>query len=353
MSGLALQMDRSIRVGDWIKVEDVSGKVTEIRWRSTSVETRNWETIVIPNSTLVRNHFLVLGRRRGKPVQWRRWVWFNVDFRFPPSEVIGAVNDAIQAAPIEDVAAEPKPHTVLMDLFESYGRYAVRYWLTDLACDDPADSVIRTRVYFALKRVGIPLSLPAHTIFMTEDSSARQAEKSGEEVERRLHALSRVDFFDHLSDIDRARLGAGLRYAPFSRGEVMTKQGAEAHWLYLVQKGEASVRVRGETGLEREVARLRAGNFFGEMSLMTGAPRAATVVALTDVECYRLDKSVFQEVIRERPELAEKVAEILAQRTVGLEEARDDLDAEARRQLAAAKSDLLGSIRRFFGLASA
>lgn len=77
LGGLALQMDNSIEIGDWIKVDDIAGRVVDIRWRSTLVETRNWETVVFPNSQLMKNKFLVLGRRAGQPVQWRRWVWFD------------------------------------------------------------------------------------------------------------------------------------------------------------------------------------------------------------------------------------------------------------------------------------
>lgn len=154
-------------------------------------------------------------------------MYFNVDYRFPPGDVIETVNEAVRAAPIEHVATEPMPQCVLMDFHESYGRYAVRYWLTDLAVDDPTDSAVRTRTYFALNRAGIPLSIPAHAIFVTEESRKRKASKTEEEIARRRQALARVDFFDHLPEKDRERLVASLRHAPFSRGEVMTRQGAE------------------------------------------------------------------------------------------------------------------------------
>jgi CRP-like cAMP-binding protein len=99
------------------------------------------------------------------------------------------------------------------------------------------------------------------------------------------------------------------------------------------------------------VARLKAGNIFGEMSLMTGEPRSATVIAECNVECYRLDKVTAQEVIRERPELAEQIAEILARRRVELMAVKEGLDAAAQeRRLAAARSDLTTKIRAFFGL---
>jgi small-conductance mechanosensitive channel/CRP-like cAMP-binding protein len=352
MGGLALQMDTSIQVGDWIKVGDVRGRVSDMRWRYTAIETRNWDTVVVPNSMLVKQQFTIEGRRMGQPTQTRRWVYFNVDFRFEPTTVIDLIDGALTAAPIDRIAAEPRPNCILMDLHESYGRYAVRYWLTDLAADDVADSVVRARIFFALRRASIPLSIPAHAIFVTEDSVARKSEKEAREQERRLHALGQLEMFDAIGEETRVRLAERLRYAPFARGEAMTRQGTEGHWLYMIIEGEVSVRI-AKDGIEREVARLRAGNFFGEMSLLTGAPRSATVVALTDVECYRLDKAAFEDILRARPEIAEGVAAILAKRRTGLIAVQDDLDATSReRRIVEERVDILHKIRDFFGIAS-
>ena len=94
LGGVALQMDNSIEVGDWIKVDDIQGRVVDIRWRATLVETRNWETVVFPNSQLMKSKFVVLGRRTGQPVQWRRWVWFNVSADVAAPRVISIVEEA-------------------------------------------------------------------------------------------------------------------------------------------------------------------------------------------------------------------------------------------------------------------
>jgi CRP-like cAMP-binding protein len=133
----------------------------------------------------------------------------------------------------------------------------------------------------------------------------------------------------------------------------MTRQGAVAHWLYMILGGEASVHVEAEGGgMRREVARLGAGNFFGEMSLMTGVPRSATVIAESDVECYRLDKAAFEGIIEQRPELTERIAEVLARRQLELAMIKENLDAAAReKRLAANKHEFLDRIRTFFGIA--
>jgi len=352
MGGMALQMERAIGVGDWVRIDGQEGQVTDIRWRHTSIETRNWDTIVIPNSVLMKSQVTVLGRRTGAPRQHRQWVYFNIDFRFSPSDVIATVETALRSEPIPNIASEPEPNCVLMDFKESYGNYAVRYWLTDLAADDPTNSVVRTLIYFALRRAGIALSIPAQSIFVTEEDVSRRERKSAEDIRHRTEALKHVDLFSGLTDDEIRNLAPHLRPAPFAKGEVITRQGAKAHWLYLITKGEAEVRISLD-GVEfgEQVSSLHEGDFFGERGMMTGEARSATVIALTDVECYRLDKDAFHEILRERPELAEDVSAVLAKRQVQLEAKLEDLNQEAQHaRLRQHHSDLLRRIRGFFRL---
>lgn len=352
MGGMALQAERAISVGDWIRIDDREGLVKEIRWRHTSIETRNWDTIVIPNSVLMKSQVTVLGRRAGSPRQHRQWVHFYVDFRYSPVDVIEAVQAALRAEPIPNIARTPQPDCIFLDFRESYANYAVRYWLTDLAADDPTNSVVRTRIYFALRRVNIPLSIPAHSIFITEDDAKRREQKADKERADRSEAIKRVELFGTLTDDERKDLASGLTFAPFVRGEAMTRQGAEAHWLYLITQGEAEVRVSVDgSGASERVATLSAGDFFGEMGLMTGEPRSATVVALTDVDCYRLDKETFQQTLQSRPEIAKDISSILARRRVELEAAREGLSEESMRQrMRHHQNDLLKRIQNFFTL---
>jgi small-conductance mechanosensitive channel len=352
MGGMALQMERTISVGDWVRIDQQEGQVKEIRWRQTSIETRNWDTVVVPNSVLMKGQVILLGRRDGAPRQHRQWVYFNVDFRFAPTDVINAVESALRAEPIPNIAREPAPHCLMMDFKDSYATYAARYWLTDLALTDPTDSIVRQRIFFALRRVDIPLSIPAQSLFITEEDETRRKRKRGQELEGRIEALQRVELFHTLTDEERQELAPRMNEAPFVRGEAMTRQGAKAHWLYIMTKGEAEVRVAVDgSGLSEKVATLKGGDFFGEMGLMLGEPRMATVIATTDVECYRLDKDAFNDILKRRPEIAEDISHILARRRVELEAVREGLNEEAKRlRLSRAQGDLLRRIRNFFTL---
>jgi small-conductance mechanosensitive channel/CRP-like cAMP-binding protein len=349
-SGLALQLDDSIRIGDWIRVGEYTGRVTNLRWRYVAIETRNWETLVIPNSILTKEHVLVLGKRSGKPTQLRRWVYFNVDFRFQPSDVIEPVVNALCSAPIDGVASEPPPNCILLDLSDSFCRYAVRYWLTDLAVDDPTDSEVRERIYVALKRVGVPLSMPAHAVFMTKESERRKERKSEKDVNKVAHMLGRVPLFEPLSPEELIRLAKHTQAAPFVKGETVTRQGAKAHWLYVIHEGEVSVHVATSHGRSKQISKLGPNDFFGEMGLMTGESRSATVVAESDVECFRVDSEGFAEILQERPAIAEKIADILTRRRMQLVHAMSDLKTDPGLGNAQVKKDLLDKIQSFFGL---
>jgi small-conductance mechanosensitive channel len=350
MGGVAIQIDRSITVGDWIKVNDVVGCVKEIRWRQTSIETRNSDTVIIPNNVLVTSNVVVLGRFRGLPRQHRQYVYFNVDYRFAPTEVIAAVNEAVAMDSLANVSADPAPHCLLMDFKDSYASYAVRYWLTDLWADEKTDSLVRCRVVFALKRRGMNIAIPAYRTFQTEEDIERKQRIAAENVERRLAAISRVDMMSPLNDEERRCLAARLHESPFAQGEAIARQGDSSACLYVITKGEAEVRLAVD-GSSRTLAKLGPGDFFGEMGLLTGDVRSASVLAKTDVHCLRLDKEDFMDVLQRRPQIAEAISQTLAQRRLELDAAREHLTGEAiKDRLRNTQGDLLLRIRKFFTL---
>ena len=352
LGGLALQLDNSIEIGDWIKVDDITGRVVDIRWRSTLVETRNWETVVFPNSQLMKNKFLVLGRRTDQPVQWRRWGWFNVNLKTTPTRVINAVENAVHQAEINNVAKHPAPSCVLMEIDKGCARYALRYWLTDLAVDDPTDGAVRWHIYTALERAGIKLAVEEQNVHYIKDNEKHEEALHQRELTIRVRTLRRVELFAQLTEDELLKLAERLRYAPFAKGNTIARQGTPAqHWLFIIINGDAEVFLEGQNGEKRSLNVLTKGDFFGEMSLMTGSPRAATVVARTDVECYRLDKDAFEEVMLARPSIAEEIAHVLVTRRAELDSALQNLDEESlHREIDHRHNEVLATVKRFFGL---
>jgi small-conductance mechanosensitive channel/CRP-like cAMP-binding protein len=355
IGGLALQVDDSLNEGDWIELESkVQGQVKKIRWRHTVLETRDWDTLIVPNSLLLNQSLRVLGRREGEPEKRRTWVYFNVDYRTAPREVIRVVDQAL-SAPINGVAKDPQPHTICLDLAQEHNqssaRYATRYWLTDLARDDATSSAVRERIHAALRRAQIPLAIPAAALFVSNEDVARVERKQRQVTDRLREGLTRIELFRGLAQEELDVLAKSVKIAPFAAGEIVTRQDAKANWLYVLTQGQVEIRVNLPDGDTKRVHMLSAPDFFGEMALITGGRREASVIAITDIECLRVDRAAFGALLERRPEIAKEVAEVLAERRVALDAARENLDAESRNlRMRGEQHRILSAVQNFFGL---
>ena len=349
LGGLSIQLDNTVQVGDWVRVDDLAGQVRDIRWRSTLIETRNWETIVIPNSAIMKGRVAILGRREGQPLQWRRSLRFMVDPGVPPARVIAIVNEEMRDVPIANVARSPAPTTVLHGFVTGNLEYELRYFLSDLLEDEMTDSMVRVHLFASLQRAGIRIAEEQRTVHAVSRDEAHADVVRKRELGRRLELLRQVDLFSVLSEDEMNELAERLQYAPFARGDVITKQGNIAHWLYIIMFGEVDVRYEPPNAAPQTVSTLRAGQFFGEMALLTGDARSATVVSKTDVECYRLDGKSFQGLLLGRPQIAEGIARIIASRKPELEKVREVYTTQPM-QVPTEQADILTRIRRFFGL---
>ncbi|HEY7371928.1 MAG TPA: mechanosensitive ion channel family protein [Polyangia bacterium] len=344
MAGLALQLERDFEVGDWINVGDranpIVGRIREVRWRATTIVTRNGDLMLIPNSAITRAMLTNFSR---PTTAHRQWVYIRVHFRHPPARVREVVVEAVRA--LSFVRAEPAPDCLLWEFREDASTYACRYWMDDIQRDDTFDSDVRSAVWYALHRAGMEIPFPSRNINVTEMNEDRVQRKLDEEYAQRVDALSRVDVFRALDAEKVDRLARRLRHVVFGPGEVILRQGDPGDSLYLVRGGQVVVQI-GVLGASKEIATLGDGEFFGEMSLMTGESRTATVVAKTDVECYIVEKEAFQEIVHEKPDLAGTISDILSQRQVVL---------GAQRRLtpvpsAAHSNQLRSKIAAFFGL---
>jgi len=297
----------------------------------------------------MKNPVTVLGRAQDG-TRFRA-VCFNVFYDSAPGEVTAAVEQAFQEDPPADVAKTPAPYCALKDFQPNCAVYELRYYLSDLSRPGATDSAVRSKIFYALSRAGIKLSVHSRSLVLSE--AANQASERGAqaELDKRLAALRGVDVFEPLNDGERRILAGRLKPTPFAAGETITRQGALADWLYILYSGSAEVRLySGDAGAYKTVKRLGPGDVLGEMGLLTGEPRTATAVAAEEVRCYRLDRDGFSGVLTSRPEIAQSIAFMLAKRRVELAAAREKLDGEAAAGLKREEQNLLSKIRSFFKL---
>ena len=345
LGGIALQLDNSVQIGDWIKVDTTRGKVIEVHWRHTAVLTNDGNVVVIPNSILVKSKVDVFSSPTRR--NFRRWVYFPVQFSIPPQSVLPVIEKTIREAEIPYVAQHPSPQCVVMDYKDGVALYALRYWLTDPRHDDSTDSIIRVHIHSALLRNNMQLARPYVDAHLTADSAERQTAIHEQEIQQRLQLLTGVEAFSSLNTAELRELAESLHDAPFIKGDVMTRQGAVAHWLYFLVQGEADVWLEVGNQPRRLLNTLQVGSVFGEMGLLTGEPRRTTVTARTDALCYRLDKIGFQKIIQARPEIAEECARTIAERERQIALAHAEKTSVNSQEH---EAHILASIKHFFGL---
>jgi small-conductance mechanosensitive channel len=340
MAGLALQLERDLEVGDWISLDGkVAGQIRDIRWRATTIVTNSGDLTFIPNTAITRGMIVNYSR---PTTAHRQWIKLRVHFRHPPGRVREVVLEAVRALPF--VRTDPAPDCVLHDFKDDASEYGVRYWMDDIRRDDTMDSAVRSAVWYALHRAGMEIPFPARDVHVTEMNEERTRRKHDEEYARRLDALTRVDLFRTMDAARLDRLSRRVKLLIFGPDEVILRQGDPGDSLYVIRGGTVAVR-SGMGQAVRDVRTMTSGHFFGEMSLMTGAPRSATVVAKSDVECYVVDKEAFQEILQETPDLAATISDILARHQLADEERGPDTLPTA-----AENNQLLARIAKFFGL---
>ena len=318
LGGLMLEMGDAMQLGDWVRVGDTAGRVEQIRWRVTTIRTRDGERVVLPNSLLMRSSITVQGNPDLEAVRVRRTLNLKVSREVAPSRFIALTEELVSRITLPNVASDRAPNCVLKEIGQAHFSFDLRYWLIDPGEDDPTDSAVRVHLYAGLQRAGIAVVAPLQAIHATTDSPAKTRLAAASVLADREAALRELSIFSTLSEEELTTLAKRLVPAPFVAGEVMTRQGSAAHWLYLLRTGEAKVYIELEGGTRQQVASIGAGGFFGEMSLLTGAPRRATVIAATDVECFRLDKESFEGVLRARPALAAQLSHLLVEREAEL-----------------------------------
>jgi CRP-like cAMP-binding protein len=126
--------------------------------------------------------------------------------------------------------------------------------------------------------------------------------------------LSRVPLFETLSKAHLGRLAALAEEAAYNAGRVIVKKDDPGRAFYVIVEGTAKV-VKGKIVTARSEATLGPGDFFGELSLLDGEPRSATVVAASALSVVRIERTPFRRLLREEPDLAIKLLEGMARRT--------------------------------------
>jgi small-conductance mechanosensitive channel/CRP-like cAMP-binding protein len=348
-AGLSLQIEQPFEVGDWIQYDPASkylGQVVEISWRATKLRTQELSEVVIPNGQLARTTLVNFS----KPTSLaRRSVYVTVPSEVPTQLVHTVILDALST--VEGVMLEPVP-TIVTSAFHPHGtEHWLRFFITTFAQRDIIDGRVRDRIWYALSRAGISLASSTYRVQINEDTPETRSQAADAALGDRLQALRGVELFKDLPDSALTTLARAGRSALYEAGEVVVRQGARDDELYLCVHGLLAVtHTRTGSTEVKEIARFGPGGVFGELSLMTGAPRTATVTTVEPCELLKIGKGAVAAVLATEPALAERLSARLAERQAALDALAAAAPSEAPVTMEERKGQLLSRIRDFFSL---
>ena len=335
-AGMALHLEKTLQVGDVVRVSGTVGFVEALSWRAVRIRTLLDSIVLLPNGAAAREKLEVYPRSAAPMASTIR---IGLEYSLPPARAISVLKTT--AASVAGVARVPPPRVFVTDFADFAIQYELRFWLEDYSWFLPVESAIRERLWYAFKREGITVPFPIATRY--------QYVKEWKEAEPPAppDILDRVDLLRPLSAADREALRGRLVHTLFAAGEPVVEQGALADSLYVVDSGELAVLVDDGDGARVEVGTLSAGDAFGEMALLTGEPRTATVQARTEASLYRIDKDALAPLLKDRPQLAVEISRLMEGRRQKTQAA---LASTPRSTVAEDPGSLLSRIARYFGL---
>lgn len=326
IAGMAVQINKPYKVGDWLHVGEHFAEVMEINWRSTRLRTNDNIYLDIPNNEIVRTTIVNLHYPTNLHAMRIR---VGIDYNVPPNRVKDALFRAAMSA--KNVLPEPPVRIFLVDFGDYSVTYEIKFYMGDHSKINETNDSIRTNIWYELKRQNITIPFPIRTLEINRKAAAKSHEQHGQART----ILEAEPLFASLTEAQLDGLVRASRTLHFGQGEKLIEQGAEGSSMFVLLHGSAQVSVL-QNGAMVRVGQLRMGDSFGEMSLLTGERRSATVRAEDDCEVLEINKPAMAALLREAPECVAQLSELLAARkmeTEGLlKDAQQSMAEETKKQ---------------------
>lgn len=315
-----IELGKIVKVGDWITVLDREGMVAHIGMEHVTLHTRTHDCVSLANDLVIQSG--VTNFSRPTTTHFCN-VFVEAAYRTPPEQVCATLLAAASA--VSGVLPEPKPTALVTAFNESGIQYRIKFPIGDFAQRDVIESTMRTYIWHAFARKAIEIPFPQRVVRKDVDAEGAPKTRTVEEIVAQLAA---VDFLAMLDTKQIELLAKEARWESYLPGEQVVRQGESGEALYVIASGTADVRLQ-QGGLSSIVTTLKAGHFFGEMSLLTGEPRSATVLAVTELLVIAVSKNALMRVVQDDRRLLERIGEVVAKRQAATAAAKTQLCKDA------------------------
>lgn len=302
-SGLLLLGDRPFSPGDWISFDGIEGRVVDLGWRTSRIQNRNDDIIVVPNSILSESTLINFAQ----PNELHRVVVpVQVAYSNPPTAAKEMLLAAARAT--EGVLETPAPNVRVKQIDDPLMGYEAHMWIDDYAIAPRVFSDFGSLVWYQSNRMDVPLPSPAYDLYHHDPiQEAADAEVGFDERKDRIRQSPHLR---DLSDGDLGRLAASARAVRYSRGEKMVPQRDGRTDTFVLYEGTARLV---DPGASARFVELSSGDVFG-MLTPTEASNSPEIVAVTDCEVVIIDAEAAGAVASRNPELNNTLNRLIASR---------------------------------------
>lgn len=339
IAGVVLHSEKSIKIGDFVKVNDIEGIVIEMSWRATKIQsTLNGGVIYIPNSIVVKQSTLNYNQARLHLIK----VGVGVSYEETPNKVADVLLGV--ARENQEILKEPAAEVRVISYGESSINYELRVWSDKYDRKKIIESDIYKNIWYAFHRNGIKIPFPVREIHnFSENTESLNKNREKEEI------FKKIEFFKDLTEQEIKELFPRTKSRVYGKNEKIFTEGDEGDSFFVIYKGKVSIIINGD-----KVATLKKGEFFGEMSLFTGKQRSATAIAEEDLELLVLDKAGFSEIIMNNENIIHKISEAISRREFE-NEMRNRRQSEINREkddilIKKKQNSMMEKIKKFFEL---
>lgn len=338
-SGLALQADQPFQIGDVISIPNKgTGVIESITWRGVKIRTFQNKLLVIGNSVLGKETVEIAPKNNLNA----RIVFFNTLYTDSPSKTIQVIREAVRQ--IENVSSKIRPIVRIRNLGESGIDFEIKYWLEDYSKYNTTDALVRQRVWYAFRRENINFAYPTRTLYIEKD--AAEEEKVVESENLIYERIKGVEIFAPLSEEETEKVADAAHLRVFAPDEAIVQKDQPGGSMFVVHKGSVVIQTIDGEGNKQDVGTLREGDFFGEMSMLTGEPRSATVVAKEETQVLQIGKHCLKPILDNNPNLIDALSNIIEERRQLLSQKEHQDKVEVGKP----DQNVFKSIRKFFGL---
>ena len=317
-TGLAVNIEMPYKIGDWLVIHtntpkpDLHGQVIDINWRATRLRDEERKVIIVPNN-LMSSYIISNYTQSNRGVRFETVV--RLDNSIPIVRAKRLLKSAAMHATNNDgFFKEPEPSVVVDETNEFGVVYKVRYWINPWKGIYPTNArdKVNSSILENLSLVGLTPSFPGERVYYS-----RQREDFSESgsVEYKKKLLKNVSLFEMLSEKELKDIAYNMEERRFVAGQKLIELGARGDSMFVLSEGIMDVQVKSDNGAMHNVGEINAGEYFGEMSLLTGEPRSATVTASTDVIAFEIKKEHIENLFNQRPSLMEEMSRTIAVRT--------------------------------------